>query len=312
MENRWLLLLHQIPAKPDYLRVKIGRRLARLGAVAVKNGAYTLPSSEPALEDLQWVLREVIEGGGEGAIFSARAVGGLDDARIEQLFRDARDAELGPLVGEAREMLAGAAAQGDEKGAAATDLARLRRRLSEVTPIDFFESPRRLELEGLVAELARRIEPRQDVGSADESPIFRGRTWVTRRGIKVDRIASAWLIRRFIDPDAHFRFVEGKDYDPAPGELRFDMFEAEFTHDGDACTFEVLVRRFLAADTALTPLAEIVHDIDLKDQKFGRPEVAGVAAMIDAIVAGHPSDEARLTRAGALLDDLYGLFGGRR
>src|SRR5262249_5374899 len=131
-------------------------------------------------------------------------------------------------------------------------------------------------------------------------------------GIHVDRMASAWLVRRFIDPDAAFKFVSGKTYRPEPGELRFDMFEAEFTHEGDRCTFEVLMERFGVGDDSLRRIAAIVHDIDLKDTKFGRPETPGIDHLIAGITMGHKEDEARLSRGSALFDDLYEYFRRRR
>lgn len=137
------------------------------------------------------------------------------------------------------------------------------------------------------------------------------RVWVTRRGVQVDRIASAWLIRRFIDPKAQFKFVAPQGYAPSPGELRFDTYDGEFTHEGDRCTFEVLALRFARDDAALAAIAEIVHDIDLKDTKFDRPEAAGLALAFSGIAAGETSDEARLERGAALLDGLYRHYGGR-
>ena len=139
-----------------------------------------------------------------------------------------------------------------------------------------------------------------------------GRTWVTRVGVHVDRIASAWLIKRFIDRDARFRFVPPKGYRPEPGELRFDMFEGEFTHDGDRCTFETLCRHFGIRDRALGIIAELVHDIDCKDEKFGRAETSGFRLVIDGIVHAHATDEARLERGAAVLDDLYAQLAGGR
>ena len=141
---------------------------------------------------------------------------------------------------------------------------------------------------------------------------MRGRTWVTRQGVYVDRIASAWLIRRFIDPEARFKFVSAKGYTPAPGELRFDMFEAEFTHQGDRCTFEVLLERAGLDDPALRAIAEIVHDIDLKDAKFGRDEAAGIASLIAGIARAHPNDEERLAQGVAVFENLYASFRNRR
>jgi hypothetical protein len=131
---------------------------------------------------------------------------------------------------------------------------------------------------------------------------------VTRKGIYVDRMASGWLIQRFIDSKARFKFVAAKGYLPEPGDLRFDMFEAEFTHEGDLCTFEVLLSRFSLQDPALRPLAEIVHDIDLKDSKFGRPDTVGFERVVAGIAMAHSEDEARLERACSVLDDLYEYF----
>jgi hypothetical protein len=135
-----------------------------------------------------------------------------------------------------------------------------------------------------------------------------GRTWVTRRGARVDRIASSWLIRRYIDPEARFKFVEPEGYDPEAGELRFDMFEGEFTHEGEQCTFETLVRLFGLIDPALRAISEIVHDIDLKEERFGRAETAGVASMIHGITATSDQDSERIRRGGEMLDDLFAHF----
>ena len=139
-----------------------------------------------------------------------------------------------------------------------------------------------------------------------------GRTWVTREGVHVDRIASAWLIRAFIDPEARFEFASGKGLAPRPGVIRFDMYEAEHTHEGDRCTFEVLLERARLDEPALRAIAEIVHDIDLKDDKFGREETAGIAGLIGGIVLAHPEDEQRLARGAALLDDLYRYFRNKK
>jgi len=139
-------------------------------------------------------------------------------------------------------------------------------------------------------------------------PDLTGRVWVTRRGVKIDRIASAWLVRRFIDPKARFRFVDPQKAAPRPGELRFDMVGGDFTHEGDRCTFENLLRKTGVDDAALSPIAEIVHDLDLKDGKYGWPDAAGVKQLIEGLIATHPGDEERLERGFALFDDLHASF----
>jgi hypothetical protein len=240
--NRWLLLIHRIPPKPDYLRVKVRRRLTRLGAVPLKNSVYVLPLSDEALEDVQWVAREIVGDGGEATVCEAQFVDDAVDAQLAEQF-------------------------------------------------------------GMSASSMR-------AASAPSMP--RGATWVTRRGVHIDRIASAWLIRRFIDPDASFSFVAARGYKPSPGELRFDMFDAEYTHEGDRCTFETLIDHFGLRDKALRAIAEIVHDIDCKDGKFAREEAAGIAGVIAGIVAGQGDDATRIERGAAMLDDLYANFQRRR
>jgi hypothetical protein len=134
---------------------------------------------------------------------------------------------------------------------------------------------------------------------------LRGKVWVTREAVQIDRMASAWLIRRFIDSSARFKFVPGRAYLPRSGEVRFDMFEGEYTHEGDRCTFEVLLQRAGLHDAALNAIGEIIHDIDLKDGKYGREETAGIRIVMAGIAAGQRDDEERLARGSAVLDDLY-------
>jgi hypothetical protein len=149
-------------------------------------------------------------------------------------------------------------------------------------------------------------------GAANAPAGLKGRVWVTRRGVQIDRIASAWLIRRFVDDGARFKFVPGTGYAALPGELRFDMFEGEYTHRGDRCTFEVLLGEAGLDDPALAAIGEIIHDIDLKDGKYGREEAAGIRNLIAGIASSHNDDNQRLERGGAVLDDLYRYFASRR
>jgi hypothetical protein len=314
-EPRWLLLIHQIPPRPAYLRVKVGRRLQGLGAVAIKNSVYVLPRSEQALEDFQWVRREIVAGRGDAAVCEARFVEGRSDADVEALFTTARDVDYVALAGEARR-LERALAGSKRRGAMAPEparqsLLRLRKQLSETAAIDFFRAAGREPVEELLAGIEARLRPAVRGAPAAE-PVRAGglqdRTWVTRRGVQVDRIASAWLIRRFIDPRARFKFVPGHEYVPEAEEVRFDMFQAEFTHDGDLCTFEVLLRDVGLKGAALRRLGEIVHDIDLKDAKFARAEALGLGRLIAGIALRHPEDEARIAEGGAVFDSLYEYF----
>jgi hypothetical protein len=311
-EARWLLLIHQVPPKPDYFRVKVWRRLQRLGAVAIKNSVYVLPRNEQTYEDFEWVMREIIQGGGDASICEARFVEGLSDQQVEALFNAARDADYAQLAEDVRGLFdslpAGKELSDQRRRDVEAQLARHNRRFAEVTAIDFLGASGRETVDGLLASIDQRLQSsragEQPIRSAD----VRGSTWVTRHGVHIDRIASAWLIRRFIDPAATFKFVPAKGYRPEPGELRFDMFEAEYTHEGERCTFEVLVARFHLTDAALRPIAEIVHDIDLKDAKFDRPERAGIDRLIAGIAMGHKDDERRLAQGTAVFDGLYEYF----
>lgn len=315
--KRWLLLIHQLPPTPAYFRVKIGRHLQRIGAVALKNSVYALPADEARREDFAWVYREIMDGGGEASACEAGFFEGIGDPQIEALFHAARNADYALLADEARALQKRLPRRAElpaaRRAELEADLGRLKKRLGEIAAIDFFSASGRVAVEGLLGGLEARVQVRGGDPGAKRTPRMRAedvlaRTWVTRTGIRVDRIASAWLIRRFLDPEARFKFVSGKGYTPEPGELRFDMFEAELTHEGDRCTFEVILDRFEIADPALHTLAEIVHDIDLKDAKFGRPERPGVERLLDGLTAAHPDDEVRLARGAAFLDDLYGSF----
>jgi hypothetical protein len=245
--RRWLLFIHQLPPKPDYLRVKIRRRLRKLGAVAIKQTVYALRSSEEGVEDLEWLRREIEAEGGSAVIAEAEFIGGISDEELEAMLETERG-------------LGGA--------------------------------------EDTAVAAVHEVEP--------------GRTWVTRQNVHVDRIASAWLIRRHIDTDAQFKFVTARGYRPKRGELRFDMYEAEYTHVGEACTFQTLLRQFGLRDAALRAIGEVVHDIDCKDEQFNRPETAGISGLISGIVQAHDDDHARMERGGAVLDDLYAFFRKRR
>jgi hypothetical protein len=318
---RWLLLIHQIPPKPNYLRVKIWRRLQRLGSVAIKNSVYALPKSDQSREDFQWVLREIVEGGGDGTLCEARLVDGVNDDQVEALFQAARTADYGQIADDARRVAKTLLAKGklDEKRRPQLelDIARLKRRLDEAVTIDFFGAPGREAAGGLISGIEARLRGSKGVPSSPERTMaqretLRGKTWVTRKGIHVDRMASAWLVRRFIDPQADFKFVPAKGYQPLPNEVRFDMFEAEFTHVGDRCTMEVLLDGAMINNTAARMIAEIVHDIDLKDAKFEHPETPGIQRLIAGIALAHRDDEARLARGAAVFDDLYEYFRRRR
>ena len=317
-EQRWLLLIHQLPTKPAYFRVKIWRRLQAIGAVAVKSTVYALPANAETQEDFEWLLKEIVEGGGEAMVCEARLVDGLSDAQVEALFNTARDDDYAEIAQEARDLIATieANSRAEKLAEARSQLRRIHKRVADLVAIDFFGASGRLAVEGLLGNLERIAEeqPMTEDPSKAIEPIadLRGRTWVTRRDVHVDRIACSWLIRRFIDPDAVIRFVAGKGYVPNPGELRFDMFEGEITHEGDRCSFEVLLGRAKLTDPALQAISEIVHDIDLKDGKFGREETTGIASLVAGIAAANKQDEQRIAQGAPVFESLYQYFRQKR
>lgn len=308
--GKWLLLIHQIPPKPDYFRVKVRRRLQRMGAVALKNSVYVLPPRDDTLEDFRWLLREIVAEGGEATVCEAEMVEGITQAELEGMFAAERDAEYAALVTATQGLANPGDALGDDARTTEMEgeLGRLRRRMEEIDALDFFGATGRRGAERAIATLEARLRRSRKAagGSAQRGgEEMQGHVWVTRRDVFIDRIASAWLIRRFIDPKARFKFTGAKTYQPRKGEVRFDMFEAEYTHEGDRCTFETLLDRAGLKDRALRAIGEIVHDIDCKDTKFGREEAPGIAALVRGLARAYPEDAARLERGAAALDDLY-------
>jgi hypothetical protein len=309
---RWLILVHRIPPRPLYLRAKMRQRLAGVGAVAVKNSVYLLPHNAEALEDLQWIAQEIEAGGGDAHLFAGDFVDGVaNDAAVAQ-FREARNDEYDALANDAH-----AAMKAARSAAAVAELAtahaRLQRRFEEIRRIDFFDAERRAAAEEALGAIEARLQKdrKEETRMLKANPELRGKTWVTRPGVKIDRMASAWFIRRFVDPKARFRFA-----DPATpkkdGELRFDMLGGDFTHEEDRCTFETLVGRVGLPDKGVRAIAEIVHDLDLKDGKYGRAEAAGVRMMLDGLMARTENDEERIERALVIFDDLHEALGTRK
>lgn len=306
----WYLLIHQLPPRPLYLRARIRQRLDRVGAIALKNSVYILPNSASCLEDLQWIAQEAVAGGGEAFICGAAFIQGLDATEVVERFRRARAADYTGLIDETRQALTllrqgKASRTGTDP---ASRLKKLKRRLHEIVGVDFFGAQERGTAEAAVRALELRLQPPSEAAldsGGHSRPEMVGKTWVTRKGVHVDRIASAWLIRRFVDPAAQFRFVDVSESAPVEGELRFDMVNGDFTHRGDRCTFEDLVAHLQLKDAAIANVAEIVHDIDLKDGKFARPEAAGVEQLLSGLCRAHAVDEARLERGLHLFDDLY-------
>lgn len=312
--RKWLLLIHQIPPKPNALRVKIWRRLQQLGAVAIKQSVYAMPFSEQSREDLSWTLKEIVEGGGDGSISEVRFVEGMTDEQVVALFQNARKSDYEKIIQDANLLLSDwSSGKNDPQDPAVkgpAQVSKLQRRLDAVAAIDFFQTPERGPAEILIKDLASRLSGQASTATTVKDGLdnLKGKTWVTRKNLFVDRIACGWLIRRFVDNAAVFKFVDAAPYAPTPDELRFDMFDGEYTHEGDRCTFEVMIQRLQLQGQALVPLAEMVHDIDLKDTKYDRAERYGFNALLTGLVTSQPNDDQRMAEGFRLFENMYAYF----
>jgi len=296
---RWYVLVHQLPPRPLYLRAKVRQRLARVGALALKNSVYVLPARPECLEDLQWIAQEAETGGGEAFVCAASFLSGVEDGALVRRFREERSAQYREWAAEARRTLRAGTEEGRQ---------RLRKRWRELRAIDFFDAPAGREAQAMLKALERHATGTRGGGTAPVARDLAGKVWVTRRDVHVDRIATAWLVRRFLDARARFRFIDPAREQPRPAEIGFDMVGGRFTHEGDRCTFETVLARVGGSDRALEEVGEIVHDLDLKDDKYGRTEAAGVRQLLAGLYATEPDDETRLTRGAALFDALYASF----
>lgn len=309
----WLLLLHQLPPAPSSARVKTWRRLHDLGAVAIRNAVYVLPNSTQALEDFAWVKAEIVAMRGHASVMTADAVDDADRRAIVDAFRAARAADFAALRKEIARAsrLAGRQAAGRDSRAnrRLNALADTLRRLDE---IDFFAAEGGPEARQALSALEERVMGKRTAVKTDQltasaRTAYTNRTWVTRRRPGVDRMSSAWLIRRFVDSNARFAFA-ARDAEPPADQVAFDMFTGEFTHQGKLCTFEVLLARFGLDRPSLTHVAEIVHDIDLKEQRYQRAETPTVAALVEGIRQSTADDNEALARGMAIFDALFQSF----
>ena len=313
-ESGWYVFVHQLPPKALYLRAKVLKLLSRAGAVPLKDSVYVLPLRQDLLAVLGRISDVAVSGGGDAYIFEARSVGRPSNEELVEAFQRARDEDYRDLTTRLRKWrgkLERTGSASSSRGPSRIRLGHARRRLQQVGRIDFFQAPLRREAEVALREFEARLAAdgaAAGLVAREANRELMGRTWVTRRGIQVDRIASAWLVRRFIDAKARFRFIDLHEEEARGDELTFDMMGADFTHEEDRCTFEKLVRRVKPGDGALARVAEIIHDIDIKDGKFGRPEARGIEQLLLGMLAANPDDKSRLERGFALLDDLHQSF----
>ncbi|RLC20569.1 MAG: ChrB protein [Deltaproteobacteria bacterium] len=251
---------------------------------------------------------------GDGSILEAQFIAGLTNEQVITLFQRARKSDYEKIIQDANHLLVEWSSElSDPKSPAVkgpAQVSRLQRRLDDVAAIDFFEVSQQGIAKNLIKELTARLSGHSLSMTAVKDGIenLKGKIWVTRKNIFVDRIACAWLIRRFVDTAAVFKFIDKKIYTANPGELCFDMFEGEYTHKGDCCTFEVMIQRFRLQDRALTCLAEVVHDIDLKDNQYDHAVTDGFNALLTGLAAAQPADDQRMIDGFQLFENLYAYF----
>jgi hypothetical protein len=299
----WYLLIHQLPPQPLYLRAKIRQQLSRVGAIPLKKAVYALPETPECLEDLQWIAQEATAGGGEAFLCRATFLERRTEEILRSRSRKERDGDYQILLEE----LARPGTPTLPAGSPGDSLARARARLQDIRKIDFFQASMRGAVERRIGELEKRTSRKPASAARLRRSDLVGKIWLTRPGVKVDRIASAWFIRRFIDSNARFRFEAGLR--PAgPREVSFDVVGGDFTHEGDRCTLETLLLRTGVRDGSVSEIAEIVHDIDLKDGKFGRLEAPGVEQVLAGLLAGISADSQRLVEGFRIFDQLHRSF----
>ena len=313
---KWLFLVHQVQTPRSRERVKVWRAVKQVGAVLYRNSVYVLPYSPERQEDFQWLCQQIRDAKGEASIFVSEAGDAREDSALCALFVQRADEDYAALLARVERLqtrLDGATTNqqlGERARAALTRAAQqAAEALAAVQWTDFFQARSGPPVRHAMAMLTQRLSAVQPQPHSP-APVrvcrpreFRGRTWATRPQIHIDRLCSAWLIRRFIDPKAHFAFApEGKL--PA-GAIPFDTFGAEFSHHGEDCTFETLLKAFQLKDRALCEMAEIVHDIDMKDGRFGRGEAGGLDLIVRALGGANSDDHDTLKTGGPLLDALY-------
>jgi hypothetical protein len=315
--HRWLLFIHQLPSQPSNLRVTTWRRLQQIGAISLKQAVYVLPDTPDAREDFEWLKAEVKGGGGEASVFAADNVDAWSDDALVEEFRRARQDLYDELARHVEQALKRATGARRREGTRAPALRRrldmFRERLIAAEKIDFFGSAGRDRVLAILRQLEERIVgPSRPLAPSRTDPSgrrtsFQGRVWITRPRPGVDRMASAWLIRRFIDPQARFGFAAVREAVPESG-VPFDMFGVEFSHHGEECTFETLCTVFAIDAPALSRIAAIVHDLDLKDGRFGAPECSTVGALIEGLQLAHQDDQELLEQGMTLFESLYRSF----
>ena len=296
----WLLLTFTLPSQRASQRVEVWRKLQRHGSVALGNSGYLLPKNPVNEERFQWLATGIRKYGGDASIVHVQGIDNISTPQLVGRFAEARAREYQELIPQLDEFLALPLQK-----RAVGRLSRLRSRFQEIVEVDFFESPLQKRAGDLLAKAdAARVTTRKPETPKINPRNYKSRVWVTRPRPGVDRSASAWLIRRFVDSKAQFAFAPEEKVPDA--SVPFDMFhERGFGHRGDDCTFETLTKDFRIRDRRVKVISEIIHDADLADQKFGRKEGYGIDEVLKGWARQGVSDQELLDRGMQLIEGLY-------
>ena len=303
----WVVFSYSLPAKlRSSPRVTLWRRLKRLGAVSLAGGVQILPEREDTVEALQWLAQEIRQAHGEALVMHVERIEGLTDRQLIDQFHAARQSEYAEITESAEELEKKLTkpVRPEDRSLHLETLARLQRRQTEIARIDYFDSPDGQRVTARLAKIQQALSQAESPAAKVERARvadYQARHWVTRPHPHVDRLACAWLIRKFIDRQASIRYA----LHAKPGEVAFDTEDGEFGHRGNRCTFEMMIAAFDLSDPALPAVAEIVHEIDLQDGRYARPEISGIDSILAGWQAAAWSDAEREAQGLALFEGLY-------
>ena len=316
--NKWILLIHQIAQDSPNLRVKIWRNLKKHGAVLFKNGVYVMPFTDEHEETMQWLCNQIKEGGSDASLFITESLNKEQDAEIIKTFQETCNKAYLDLIGSCDNLIKKIEQIEKTEGITDKSSVMLKRELCEIiksaediAKTDFFHASQNENVFNKIHLMQQKLNEWSKTTEKGITAInkvykvkdFLNKKWVTRKDIFIDRLASAWLIKRFIDTKAMFVF-SSKDKKPR-NAIPFDMYGSEFTHHGEDCTFETFMKAFDLNDPALQSIAEIVHDIDVKDNKYGRKEAEGISQIVTGLSQKLKNDNKLLEKGLEIFDALY-------
>jgi hypothetical protein len=300
--KKWLLLLYGLPTAQSAERVSLWRKLKKFGAVQLKTSAYVLPDETLHFERFQWLAKQVRDHHGEATLIRATEIEGITNEELARLFNKGRGEDYEKLLVHLTKFIA----QNRKKRSETfqVELQKLNRSFNEIKEIDYFECSSAHDAEIALKRAEGLLSSKKSKAFPLLKPaVYQGRSWLTRPRPEIDRVGSAWLIRKFIDSQAVFIFGKNpKDY---PRAIPYDMLDVEFTHQGEDCTFETLVKRFGIHDKAILTIAEMIHDADLEDGKFQKIECIGIDRILKGFAKMGLGDEEILTKGFECFDALY-------